>query len=321
LKTGEAMEIGVVHAPDTDYADKVYPFLGHKGGEWRWHVERALKGSLDDLQTRFYVGSLEGNIICNIMTVEHNRTGILGHVFTRPDQRRKGACALVMAEQMEDFRRRGGGLLLLGTGYNSPPYWIYHSFGFRSVFEGSGFMRYATEDDFETRYFTSSPVHVVDVHWHDWPRINVLSSLHLPAVVRSVAFGLYGPTNFEHGFLLFKKGLEETKSRQGKLLESESGAIVGVAMVQPDERWRGSVYLLDLFFHPDFWGHTGDLLDALDLPEGKIQCYVDDRSPEKAAFLSGRGFQQEGVMKGQVRWGKDAVDVAIYSESLILRSV
>ena len=32
LKTGETMEVDVIIAPDEEHADKIKPFLGHKGG-------------------------------------------------------------------------------------------------------------------------------------------------------------------------------------------------------------------------------------------------------------------------------------------------
>jgi hypothetical protein len=85
----------------------------HKGEPWLSHVNRALSGDIKDLETRFYVGKLNGQIVANIMTVEYNRTGILGHVFTMPEQRRKGICSLIMEQQMADFKCRGGGVLIL----------------------------------------------------------------------------------------------------------------------------------------------------------------------------------------------------------------
>ena len=108
LKTGENMEIGVVMAPDEDHFGSMMELLHHKGPPWLTHVERALKGDITGLEPRFYIGALNGQAIANIVTVEYNRTGIFGHVFTRPEHRRKGACTLVMGHQMEDFRQRGG---------------------------------------------------------------------------------------------------------------------------------------------------------------------------------------------------------------------
>ena len=115
LKTNECMEVGVISVPDETHAEEIKKFLGHKPGNFKWHIDRCVTESLDALETRFYVGKIEGNIITNIMTVEHDGIGILGHVFTLPDQRRKGACKGVMAYQMDEFRQRNGRALYLGN--------------------------------------------------------------------------------------------------------------------------------------------------------------------------------------------------------------
>lgn len=314
LKTGEKMEIGVVLAPHEQLADRMVSLLGHKGEPWMEHVEKALKGEITDLETRFYIGQLGGQIIANVMTVEYNRTGILGHVFTRPEQRRKRACTLIMDQQMEDFKRRGGGLLLLGTGYDSAAYWIYHAHGFRSVLEGSGFMRFSTESDFEVRHFAPGDVKVVDVEWKHWPLMNVLTSVRGVSVLRSIAFNIYGIASFEGGFLNFIKSLEVDRSRKAKLLESSSGAVVGCITLGRDSRWTSNTYLLDIFLHPNFLSDYEALLNSLELPVGKIQCYVDASSPgEKIAALQQAGFKREAVLKDQFVWNGEWFDVFVYS--------
>lgn len=314
LKTGEKMEIGMVLAPDEEYADRIIDILRHKGEPWLGEVEKAVKGEITDLETRFYIGHLDGQVITNIMTAEYNRTGIFGHVYTRPEHRRKHACTLLMREQMEDFRKRGGGLLLLGTGYDSPAYWIYHSYGFRSLSEGSGFMRFSTESDFEVSHFAPGEVKVADVQWKHWPLMNVLASVRGIEVLRSVAFNMYGIAHFEGGFLNFINSLEENQSRKAKLLESSSGAVVGCITLGHDHRWTNKTYLLDIFLHPNFISHYALLLNALELPEGKIQCYVDAKSPgEKIAALQQAGFRREAVLKDQFTWGSEWFDVFIYS--------
>ena len=313
LKTGETMEIGVVLAPDTEYGEWIQRFLRHKGPEWERHIEGALKGEISDLETRFYIGHLDGEAFVNIMTVEYGPAGILGHVFTRPDQRRKGACSRLMAYQMDDFRRREGGLLLLGTGFDSPAYWIYHSYGFRSMYEGSGFMRYADDEAFETTDFAPASAKAIDVAWRDWPRISALTSREEAGMLKSLAFELFGAANFEHGFLGLKRELERGR-RTAKLLESEHGAIVGCATIGPHDLWPGGVHLLDLFIHPNFWGDAGALLDALDLPSGKVQCYADTASVEKISLLENRGFKREALLKRQLRWQGAELDVAIYAK-------
>ena len=314
LKTGETMEIGLVLTPDAEYADRMIDFLSHKGDSWRWHIEGALKGEITGLETRFYIGQLNDHIITNVMTVEYNRTGFFGHVFTRPEHRRKHACTLVMEKQMEDFRQRGGGIMLLGTGYDSPAYWIYHSHGFRSVTEKSGFMRYSTEDNFEIDHFTYGGVKVVDVEWKHWPLMNVLASVPGIETLRSLDFGLYGIADFGGAFLEFIKSLKEGR-RKAKLLESESGAVAGCAVLSSDRRWRDKTFLLDIFAHPNFISYYDMLLNSMELPEGKIQCYVDANAPgEKIAALQQADFNREALLKNQFEWGDDRVDVFIYSK-------
>lgn len=314
LKTNERMEVGVITAPDEPHAEEVKQFLGHKGGNWEWHIERCVIESLDALETRFYVGKVDGSIITNIMTVEYQGIGILGHVFTMPDQRRKGACKGVMAYQMEDFRQRKGYALYLGTGYNSHPYYIYHSFGFESVFPESGFMKYYVDTDFEERYFAPAPTQTKPVEWHDWPKVTALSGIVGGEPLRSLIWNVYGPTNMEGGFLNFKHDLEtENLYEDAKLLITSDGAIVSWATVSRDTRWRPATAVLDLFFHPNFADEVPTLLTSVASPDTKVQCYVDSSAEQKAAILETAGFTCEGQLKNQFTYGGQAYDVLVFA--------
>ena len=314
LKTNERMEVGVITAPDERHAEEVKQFLGHKGGNWEWHIERCVTEVLDALETRFYVGKVDGSIITNIMTVEHQGVGILGHVFTMPEQRRKGACKGVMAYQMEDFRQRTGRALYLGTGYNSHPYYIYHSFGFESVFPESGFMKYHVDEDFEERYFAPTPAQPKSVEWHDWPKVTALSGIVGWDALRSLKWSVYGPTNMEGGFLGFKHDLEtEDGYEDAKLLISADGAIVGWATVSRDERWRPASAVLDLFFHPNFADDVPVLLSSVAFPDAKVQCYVDSGAKQKAAVLETAGFTCEGQLKNQFTYSGQHYDVLVFA--------
>ena len=248
------------------------------------------------------------------MTVEHEGVGILGHVFTLPEQRRKGACKGVMAYQMEDFRQRNGRALYLGTGYNGHPYRIYHSFGFESVYPESGFMKYHVNEDFEERYFAPAPVQPKPVEWHDWAKLTALSAIVEWDVLRSLIWNVYGPTNLEGGFLGFKHALETNDAYDdAKLLVTESGAIVGWATVSRDERWRPAIAVLDIFFHPNFAESVPELLTALKFPELKVQCYVDGTAKKKAAVLEAAGFTCEGQFKNQFTYNGQHYDVLVFS--------
>lgn len=313
LKTGESMEVGILSAPDESYAEEIKKFLGHKPGNFKWHIERCVTEALDELETRFYVGKIDGNIITNIMTVEHEGIGILGHVFTLPDQRRKGACKGTMAYQMEDFRQRNGRALYLGTGYNSHPYHIYHSFGFESVFPESGFMKYQADDDFDNTYFASTNTYPKLAEWHDWPKLTALSGIVESDTLRSLKWNVYGPTNFESGFLTFKHTLEtDDIFDDAKLLTTNNGAIVGWATVCRDSQWRDNIALLDLFFHPNFVDTVPELLESLEFPEMKVQCYVDNGAERKAEVLETAGFTCEGTFKNQFSYLGQHYDVLVF---------
>ena len=314
LKTKERMEVGVITAPDAPHAEEVKKFLGHKGGNWEWHIQRCVTEVLDALETRFYVGKVEGRVITNIMTVEHEGVGILGHVFTLPRERRKGACKGVMGYQMEDFRERTGRALYLGTGYNSHPFYIYHSFGFESVFPESGFMKYYVNTDFEECYFASAPTAPKPVEWHDWPKLTALSGIVGWDALRSLVWEVYGPTNFEGGFLGFKHDLEtEDAYNDAKLLTTSDGAIVGWATVSRDARWKPATAVLDLFFHPNFADDVPTLLSAMAFPESKVQCYVDSGAAKKAEVLEAAGFTCEGRFKNQFTHGGQYYDVLAFA--------
>jgi len=310
LKTGERMEIYVVCAPDEEYGSGVLALLGHKGGIWQWHMEAAFRGETGLLQCRFYLGIVNGRIISNVSTWEHGSTGILAHVFTVEDQRRKGACRALMAALMEDFLRRSGKILTLGTGYDSPPYHIYKGFGFRSMTEGSGFMRYDADPAFEEEFFSWRSVRLRGLEWQDWPTLNVLFAVQDGSYLRSLSHGVFGPTNYEGCFLQDQKGRLEG-SLQANLLESERGAIVGYATLIPDGRWRNQVWLLDLFLHPRFESHATSLLEAMNWPKEKVQGYVEADLSWKIDALSRLGFHQEATFSKQIRRGDKEMDVLV----------
>ncbi|MCW3096071.1 MAG: hypothetical protein JWL77_1689, partial [Chthonomonadaceae bacterium] len=82
LRSGEHLTIECVEAPEPTREAQIHPFLGHKPANYRAHIEAALTGQCDALETRFYIGLLNGEMVGNIMTVETGGIGIFGHVHT-----------------------------------------------------------------------------------------------------------------------------------------------------------------------------------------------------------------------------------------------
>ncbi len=295
-KAGERLEVGVVTAPDSTLSGEVHELLGHKGPEWREHIRSALDGETDALETRFYLGLLDGRPAANVMTVERHGVGILGHVFTRPEQRRKGIISQVMARQMDDFRARGGHALTLGTGFESPAYWIYHRFGFGNLV--SGFMRYETEPGayVEQEWFREAPASVAPAQWRHWPLVALLASYPATDIVRSVAWGLFGIGNLEHPFVSFMASRRRDPRLQCVMLEAEHGAITGCATLTRMPLWPG-VWLLDVFAHPNYEDRLGDLIAALDLSPPKIVAFAGNNDTPRKRALERAGFGLSGSLQ------------------------
>ena len=318
LKDGSRMEIGAILGPDADHADEICPFLGHKGPGWQEHIEGAAAGSLDDLETRFYVGKVDGRIITNIMTVEHVGVGILGHVYTTPPSRRLGACNAVMELQMAEFRERGGRCLHLGTGFDSAPYHIYKRHGFGSIVPENGFMRYMTDDGFLDGYFAPRAATARDVRWDDWGPLTALPGSHDCDWLRSVAWRMHGPENFEGGFLGFRQSVEDGDVA-ARVLVTDDGARVGIATLGRHPMWGGA-RVLDILCHPSFWSGADDLCADL-RADGQVLAYADHASDAKLVALRGLGFEVEATLGGRVTrrlkpdWRPPAPDEAMFDAS------
>ena len=219
------------------------------------------------------------------MTVEHEGIGILGHVFTLPQQRRKGAAKGVMAIRWRISDNAPVRALYLGTGYNSHPYYIYHSFGFESVFPKSGFMKYYVDSDFEEHYFSPAPAQPKPIDGTTGPNSQRCQGLLDRMRCEGLTWGVYGPTNFEGPFLGFKHALEtEDVYNDAKLLTTSDRAIVGWATVSRDARWMPETAVLDLFSIRSFADDVPTLLSATEFPQSKVQCYVDSSSERRRRF-------------------------------------
>ena len=311
LKTGEQLQLGVVECPDPSWEAQIVPLLGHKGQHTKHHFGAAFAGPLDALETRFYVGTVGGVAVSNAMVVGTHRgpaartpgdgVGILGHVYTRPEHRRKGAFQSLMAAQMEDSRRLGYRALTLGTGFETPPYRIYHGFGFRSIDGAGGKMWWLSEPAFLEDWFGPGETRVRPLRWDDWAPLNLLS--FLPATPgeprpRSWAFRVRGQGGgMEAAFQQAQRDLSRGSPIAALVLESERGASVGWAVLQPDDLTFGDGWLVDLYVHPRFEAGAARLLAALPWPAAApVRAYTSaPRAPSgddyRTRALSAAGFR------------------------------
>jgi GNAT superfamily N-acetyltransferase len=319
LKTGEQMEMGVVQCPDPSWGAQVIPLLGHKSRESREHFQAAFAGPLDHLDTRFYLGTIGGIAVANIMIVGAHRAGgavgILGHVYTRPEHRQKGACSQLMAALMEDVRRDGYRALTLGTGFETHPYWIYHRFGFRSIDGVSGRMKWLASPDFEEAWFAPGATTVRPMRWDDWAPLNLLTYQPVQpdeALPRSWTFRVKGQGSLEGSFQALRRAISRHVPITAVVLESEQGATAGWAVLQPDDLAFGDGWLLDLYVHPRFRGAASRLLAAITWPEtGRVAAYVTDLHDDRAAALRACGFHPVATLPAWLTWGGAGRDLYV----------
>ena len=304
------------HAPD-DHAPLVRPILAHKSSNEQWHLDQVFAGRVSPLQTRFYLGRLNEQPICNIMVSEYSGIGIVSHVYTAPDHRRKGIARLVMTEQMADFGARSGRYLTLSTGFDTHPYYLYHGFGFRSVVPESGHMKYTANAAFETEHFRVGEVseaRVIPADWKHWPSLNVLCAQAGPPYLRNVGLGHIGPRMFEGAYLGLMKQTREEEDVQVRLVVTERGAVAGYATLVPDIRWRGETLLLDLAVHSAFKAQLKPLLESFAMPaRRKVLCHVEPGDGPKTAALAGAGFVHEATLRQQFRAAGEMLDVETYA--------
>lgn len=316
LRTGEPLTIECVATPEPGREAQIRPFLGHKPANYRAHIEAALTGQCDDLETRFYIGLLNGEMVGNIMTVETGGIGIFGHVHTREDQRRKGICDAIMRRQMADFRRRDGHVLLLGTGYRSPAYRIYATHGFRDWPVGRpGTMRYDSvpQEAFEAQFFAPAPCTPAPAQWKHWPLVALLATVPVAATLRSLTLNLWGVGLLEGAYSQFLHTYASRPEACAAVLESETGAVTALATCVPDSRWPG-IQLLDLFAHPVATVEDlARLLRSLPLPDAPVQVYADVRDTQKIGALEALGFRKAAVLPDQIQDPDVRRDVWLYS--------
>ena len=317
LRTDETLEIGVVLAPDDHHAPLVRPILAHKSNNEQWHLDEVFAGRVGPLETRFYLGRLQDRSVCNIMVSEYEGIGILSHVYTMPEHRRKGIARLVMTEQMADFKARSGRYLTLSTGFDTHPYYLYHGFGFRSVVPESGHMKYMGNASFEAEHLRgdgTGKARVIPGDWKHWPSLNVLCAQDGPPYLRNVGLGHIGPRMFEGAYLGLMKQIQEEDDVQVRLVVTGRGAVAGYATLVPDTRWRGETLLLDLTVHSAFKAQLKPLLESFIQPAGrKVLCHVEPGDGPKIAALEGAGFVHEATLRQQYKLAGNVLDVEVFA--------
>jgi GNAT superfamily N-acetyltransferase len=308
LKSGETADIWKITAPDHSWAEKLLDFLSHKGEPWLWPMRQALAKGLGGLTMNFYECVLGEHIVGNITVVEslERPIGLLQHVFTLPEHRRKGIASTLMKAVLHDFTLRGGRAMYLGTGYHSPAFWIYYEHGFRPICQ-TGHMRWFAYDGFLDDYFAPDDVSVRDTRWSDWPLLEAVYATVEGWTVRSTQLGLYGQSSYEGPFLHLMEAIRKRRVKQSLVMVKNNGAVVGHAAVWAQRECPGEPWLLEFFVHPNFYDRAPQMLSRVFIPpHRKLQAIADSDAWEKHRLLKEMGMWREATLRHHIaregRW-------------------
>jgi GNAT superfamily N-acetyltransferase len=316
LKTGESVELGVAMGPDTQLGEAIFRLLGHKGRLWDWQIRQSLDRDDLGMQSRFYVLMKAGVPVSNICSFEVDGIGILGHVYTVPQERQKGAANILMKALLADFDRRGGKALVLGTEYDTHPYHLYAKHGFVGIEPDNGYMlRYVGgQEGFEKQYFAPAAVTVEPATFKHWPTVSALTLMKHPARVRLASLGIHGPISAE-GPMLAALMPDQPDSERVQMTVASSkatGAALAAATVRQDPFFGKGVDVLDVFFAPACTSAAEQALAALTVRHHAV-AYTDTRWPERDAVLASLGFAPTATLAGHLTSPAGPVDVTVWT--------
>ena len=301
------------------YAEKI---------EYWWRDVRSpvLSGELSETSLdRFIVGELDGEYVGSMTCGTPRDTrdvAILGMVWVRPDQRRKGIATLLLERTIATFRAGGGMAMYLCT-VNPHAYRLYYNAGFRPLI-GDG-MRYLApgHEDFDRTYFSfAGPTTVRPGVWGDLARVSALHNQTTPDwLIKDYPRHVYRDMRYERHYIQLWKPAGEGRG-DVLVLENQSKRVVGIASLVPvDTYYEQHVQVLEFWACPAYTHQIPNLLADLveRAREGSaeiLQAYIADVDAEKQEILQTCGFRQEARLCERLRVGDQRIDLLVYSRSL-----
>ncbi len=302
LKDGTPAEVRLVMPPEAGWAETMHCFLKHKGLPWQIHWLRAFEGGCDDLETRFYLLVVDGEPVGNVMTVESIGVGILGHVYTKPRWRGKGAASILMRAACDDFAGRDGVVLYLYTEYEGMPWRLYAKFGFEGFLPESGLMRWVRQPERLHAMFGGNHLKARAAQWSDWPLLQCLLLQPGNDHVKNVGLKRFGMCDMEGAFLTLQERMDKIEGMSAAVATNEQGMAVGLATAMPLDAALTDYVLVDVFAHRAAEPAAAMLLEALALPADRpLLAVVDEAADARRRALEAAGFASAGNLPGALK--------------------
>ena len=286
LPEGAVLERIVVDGPDVGWKPRLLALLGHKAPVYLGHVHASLDGPLEGLATSFAVGLVSGVPVTVAMVAGAEGAGILGHVYTVPDWRRRGAATALFSALLPLCDARGYRVLTLGTSPDGHARRLYEAFGFRALTPTDGSM---LRGDGTPPQGASS---VGPLRWSDWGWISAAACAPPgpeEPMPRSRCLRVGSPGHVENALIAARRDAVPIQVvRRGP-------AAVGWACRPAAGEAEGA---LDLYVRPGQEDLAQRLVAALNIPPRQwVRCAV---GTYRSRALEAAGFQPvaAGVWSG-----------------------
>jgi GNAT superfamily N-acetyltransferase len=319
LKSGEELVVRTLEPPLVGYTDRVEYW-------WRDVRDQLVNGELAETSVdRFFVAELNGAYVGSMTYCTPRDTrdlAVLGMVWTRPDQRRKGIGQIVLEEALADFRAGGGIAMYLCT-TNPVAASLYAKGGFVPHI-GDG-MRYLApgHGDFDRTFFADNgPATIRPGTWGDLARVSALYNQGEPDwLVKDYPRRVFRDMRYEGHYIRVWRPASLGRGTV-LVLENRLKRVVGIAsLVEVDSYYEQHTQILDFWACPAYLRQVPDLLAAIvsraeaGSPE-ILQAYVAAVDREKREILAAGGFREEARLRNRLRLADQCCDLLVYSRSL-----
>ncbi len=315
------MEILRLDAPVHD--KRVLSLLWHKGSPWLGDVKNRLDGQYADSRDHFFVAcngdQLAAHVWYNVSATDP-RLGVLGHVYTRPEDRRRGLASRLLRAAMDHFVECGGKVMQLNTS-NADTLPLYQKLGYATLFADAALhamdwhLRWPAESsELIEPWFAPGAGTVRPLGPKDLPQYCLLYNAEYGTHLKNFVDGVGTGVESEFAFIGL---IEKIAQRQATcfVLENDQ-TIVGIASLAGSGATHQShIGTLDVYVHPNYRPRAGELLQtALDCRQqlGLQTVYALAVDQHKRQLFTDLRFQRTATLDNHYRIRDQYEDCELY---------
>lgn len=325
-KRKEKLIIKEIVSPSPRYAKIIPKLLAHFGHPWVENIERRVRGDFVEWsRDYFFLGEINNELIANVWyTVPQDARGIglLGHVFTKPEHRKKGIATHLTEIALERFSQEKGKVMYLFF-ENTAAHKIYKKLGFREY--NGKIMRYLSANIFpsnfdESYFFHEGETVANETNWGDLPRFQALYAFPHLITVKDYNYRIFTGEELEGKFIEMMNDQEEGKSSLGALRNSR-GVVVGAVSLVKLSGCEERIGNLDFFIHPHYLSQADKLL-CFSLKKAKekslqlIRVYLSSLDVEKIDIVRNLGFLREATLRDQFQYQGEKYNLLIFTKKV-----